>query len=806
MHLVPTSGRGCWWRRFMDKPQAPRILWTAVFILVFTSSFFFSGRNYAGIDLDSSWGAVMEYAAERNLQFGVDVIFTTGPLGFLNIYSSTGKLLAAKAAFAFLWSTVISLAVIGLARRINGPWKLLFIIWILVFSNVGALEDHAYLVLAYAGMLWLGLISIPLWAAFLFLIAVGILALVKFTFFLATSALVAIIITFRLLKRNITGGLTVLAVAVGLLLLFWAGSGQRISGLPDWIRWSLEITSGYSLAMGSLPVEAVLLLCLSACLILLAGIMILVVRNRRDYARLGFLTLLSLLMFLSWKHGFVRASDHVFWFIAFVPAGFGFLVSTPVAGSLPARSLRSLGLMYALATLLCLGAGEMQARGWLLEKTAGWPMHMETKAKLIRDLFRAPGEYPFPQSPEQMRRAQEDARLPGTRTWVGAATVDVFNYLQMPAIFSKLNYTPRPVIQGYSAYTPLLQEVNLDYYRSDRRPRFVLFNMETIDLRFPTLDDARLLPFLLNNYLPVAQEAGFLLLEEAVNPPEQPDWQLVAEEDIAFGQALDISRWNHDPVFLGVEIRPSIWGQIARFLYRPPIVTARCSLDNAVADYRLIPSMASSGFLVSPLLVRNEDVLDLLRDAPTKRIQTITFVRPARLEEFRRLIHVRVFRSPDFLRSIRNSGMDASAMLRLKYPMFSIPPSSVEAMEDPRTTQFYASPALLVHAPGKITLPVPAGATELSGHFGILDYAYADGRITDGVEFSFVGEGKDGIQRLLFTRLARPLENPSDRGRLSFKIPVDSRRDARIILITGVGPKNDGSWDLSVWSSVKFDR
>ena len=103
---------------------------------------------------------------------------------------------------------------------------------------------------------------------------------------------------------------------------------------------------------------------------------------------------------------------------------------------------------------------------------------------------------------------------------VGHSSIDVFNYRQGVALLNDLNYRPRPVIQGYTAYTPDLLRANLDFYRSASRPSYVLFSLETIDGRFPTLDDALLLPYILENYQPVLAEHRFLLMDVRQGRPE----------------------------------------------------------------------------------------------------------------------------------------------------------------------------------------------------------------------------------------------------------------------------------------------
>ena len=60
--------------------------------------------------------------------------------------------------------------------------------------------------------------------------------------------------------------------------------------------------------------------------------------------------------------------------------------------------------------------------------------------------------------------------LPQIKRTIGQSTVDVFGYGQSLAIANDLNYTPRPIFQGYSAYTPALVKANADFYRSAGAP------------------------------------------------------------------------------------------------------------------------------------------------------------------------------------------------------------------------------------------------------------------------------------------------------------------------------------------------
>ena len=163
-----------------------------------------------------------------------------------------------------------------------------------------------------------------------------------------------------------------------------------------------------------------------------------------------------------------------------------------------------------------------------------------------------------------------------------------------------MNYQPRPVIQGFVAYTPALQSLNEEYFRSAGRPHFVMLCQQATDGRFPTLEDSAALNYVLNNYVPVARDGRFLVLQQRT--AEDPAFQLVHEEHVHFGEKLDLRPWAQGPLFMSVVITPSLLGRFATFLYQQQPLYMRVSRDQTEERYRIVPSMAEQPFLVNPLL------------------------------------------------------------------------------------------------------------------------------------------------------------------------------------------------------------
>ena len=233
---------------------------------------------------------------------------------------------------------------------------------------------------------------------------------------------------------------------------------------------------------------------------------------------------------------------------------------------------------------------------------------------------------------------------------IGNESVDVMNYLLLAAVVNEMNYQPRPVIQGFVAYTPALQSLNEEYFRSAGRPHFVMLCQQATDGRFPTLEDSAALNYVLNNYVPVARDGRFLILQQRT--AEDPAFQLVHEENLHFGEKLDLRPWAQGPLFMSVAIAPSLLGRAATFLYQQHPLYMRVARGQAEERYRIVPSMAERPFLVNPLLNSNYDVMNLYASHPGKEPESVTFERPRQGSfEFRDHLTVRLYTAPAFLRA-----------------------------------------------------------------------------------------------------------------------------------------------------------
>jgi hypothetical protein len=145
-----------------------------------------------------------------------------------------------------------------------------------------------------------------------------------------------------------------------------------------------------------------------------------------------------------------------------------------------------------------------------------------------------------------------------------------------------------------------LIDLNTAFYSSTKAPEYVLFKQQTIDDRFPTLDDAGVLKQLLYHYKPVLEENGYFLWKRI--QPAAPIQSLASVTDsLAFDSEHTIPA--NEMSWVALEIKPSLLGRAVNLFYRPPEVAIRVTDSlGRQSDSRLVPSMASSGFIISPSL------------------------------------------------------------------------------------------------------------------------------------------------------------------------------------------------------------
>lgn len=594
----------------------------AIVPFIFLSAFWPSGTEASTPALlDYSWQLVLEYAFQRGLGFGRDLIYTYGPLGFLDAEVSRGHLLPFRIVFAAVWAGIVAGTAFSLTKDLPRPIRWFFIAWTGVFSTLGGLELHIYQVFGYCA--WQILFgpkrrgTVILWS----LICFAFLSLIKFTMLVAAGTTIAICTIVKLAERKYGKAASLTG---GYVLLLWAGwmaVGQKMSLLIPWLQGGSEIARGYALAMSYLEGSPVVYFCFAA----MAGMFIMLglslFSSDLRPARLGFVACLSCYAFLCWKHAVIRPDpEHFYWLFVPLPLLCCFLwLPKPDFFPLgPKRWIATAGLF--LTIISCLIGMETGNQGVVVQRLLGLPRYLVIQAACVKDLLT--GHY------DKVYAAQQQVAKPWVpdistiRRQVKDEPIDVFNYQQWVAIETGLNYVPRPVMQGYQAYTPYLADINGAFYNGPRAPAFVLMNMETIDNRFPTLDDPRVFAALLLEYRPVLSGHSFILLQRSNPVPFR--LEPVLKRSLRFGESVDVSPWAGSMLFLRIYMKPSAAVTASRFIFKEPLVTMNVNCGNGTKEFRFIPIMGTTPFLLSPLIESNQDMLNVYEGDYTKQLQSFS--------------------------------------------------------------------------------------------------------------------------------------------------------------------------------------
>jgi len=515
---------------------------------------------------------------------------------------------------------------LSIAGSLNRKLCLIFLLWFATLATYVDMEQNIYFIMAWCS---LRMINANRWAMAILVLPLFLayLSLIKFTFLLATVIALLICTMYLSLKDRTKIAAAISVSYLAALALLWKITGQELGDIGQWLRGSLEITSGYVEAMSSTPETVTLVL--SFCTLFIFCFMLIFSAFKKILAPVECLPLLLLLLFafLSWKLGFVRADEqHISRFFISFPLITGLILAdTGKAGS-PVSAGKPLLISFIAIMALSITVFHLQAKGRNFFKLAvlNFTASIETNSEQLMKI--ATGRYKECFTDFQTRSVTEG--FPIIRSLVGDNSIDVISSISWIAMENRLNYRPRPVNQGNATYTPYLQNLNLSFLKSAHRPDWIVAKMDSIDDKLPVMEDALLFPWIIRNYNLKWSDNSTLLLKLKPFSPTTPSKELISERVISFGQPIVFSG-NYDfPVILQVEVEPTFLGKLAGLLYHRPPLSMTLEFGKQKVTKRFVPSMAREGFLIQPLLFNVYDVKSYYR-GDMRMVERIYFGIPA---------------------------------------------------------------------------------------------------------------------------------------------------------------------------------
>jgi hypothetical protein len=556
--------------------------------------------------MDPSWQYALNTAIQKNYVIGKDFVFTYGPLGFL----STGLplYLADHGLGIVVYKAVLFAALSGIGiyavRSAGSIWQKAAIL--LIYGLAGRLYSYEssvyYMMLFLAFLLW----HQKKQKDALLYIALAF-ACINFYIKLNTGLFLLVLLgmyTLALCVRRQLGWIKLLAMAVCGGLLLAAIAWLTNTNLALYVTNGFEIVrhfaaaESYSVSPGSATF-------LSAMGILL-GFVALVIAYLLQKKAQGFAWLNSIMMagclFVAYKQGFVRGSyNHQVSFFA--------------------SSLLLLLIFFALVN---------GREASLLQQVSGIAILVLAAFSILEI-----GIYGFGFSPLKDLYVADDARVSyipdRIKRQVGQASIDLFPFEAMHVYYNRLNYAPRPVPQGYQAYSQKLDSINAAYYQQPTAPEFVMMAKGSIDNRHPFWDEYQTKLAIRANYtitdsLLLPDRPGqvpvlyWLLKRKVSSQPagtKMPAQVTGRSWQQSIADPIDCSAFPQDAL-LKITMQPNYKGHLLAFLFQPTILVCHMQYANGTASqYDAIAPIFAAGIPVGCKLESNEDIAAFLRQQPS---------------------------------------------------------------------------------------------------------------------------------------------------------------------------------------------
>ncbi|HRI80888.1 MAG TPA: hypothetical protein PLF88_00475 [Opitutaceae bacterium] len=754
----------------------------------------FTLPQFPAMELDASWRMAIGHFFMEGRQFGTEVVFTYGPLGWAMGKTYWGSHWGALIGWHVVQAVVFTAVVFWHAYRLTGYSRVFFFVFFFLLGLTYQDAMHQT-IMAFAGLELIRRSHTPWrWSSLALIALLVVLSLVKFTNLLLGFFLVLMAGALGLWSTRRAAALVVPGVFLGLFILGWAACGQNPLNLPAYFISSWQISQGYQDAMGLScpPGQLYRGLTVAGLVVAYLGLNFFTATDR---IRNGALTIGALaLLYLNWKHGYIRADGHQigFYYAALmVIVGAPLLLEdSPVWRWLKQTLLVAAGLLAVISCDLVLPG---LVRGTLdnAQRTVNQHTGFFLGANHGRAIYE--GKWEAERNNYDLRKVRET---------VGRSSLDVLGFEQAIALYNRFNYQPRPIFQGYSAYTPYLARLNHDYYASDRAPEFVLFKLQTLDGRLAMMDDPHVLRLLVQRYTYLFSEQGFALWARKSGEFDASAFEPtpIREAKARLGEDISLEDLSDRNIWVEIDYRFNLLGKLRRFLFRPPLVNLRIIDDKGRESVHRLPQpIGRAGFMLNPVV---DDMLSYMHAAggnPPRRAARIRVETAAQnIDCLAKDVAVRFYSLP-----ASDAGKDYfKSADRAKFHMFSEAPISYEALNPPNEDIIDQRAVMIMHAPSQMTFEVPAGATMLQGDFGFVTGAYTMGGRTNGAIFTVYWT--DGAERIvLHERHLNPVANLNDRGlqHFSSKLPKGT---GHVTMRIDPGEHGEYAFDWTGWTGIEF--
>lgn len=397
----------------------------------------------------------------------------------------------------------------------------------------------------------------------------------------------------------------------------------------DYLKTSLEVSSGYSSAMSIVTSPKELGLAISVLVVISILISMIAIQGSIELSIALFFTLA-----LAFKHGFVRQDVHILLFAA----------STPVISALCISKIRRFRFqriayfinLYVLMIAIIFHIGAIFHYAIKFPIKIGYFINSEiTPSKVISNLSYLSDFSSFQSSVKAKSAANlSEVKLPeDVLSLVKDKTVDVIPWELSLVEANKLNWKPTPNLQSYAAYTTALDNINLESFFKKSRD-YIFDNFSSIDGRHPFFDQPKTFFYVFCNYKLSSDIPDFINTSSLNNLMILEKRKSSICSASTGGKSSSIP-WNTSQVIEAgdglitrakVKFNYSTFGKIYKTLFRSPPVMMEVTYINGITNsYRIIPENSDNGVIVSHLPKDDSEAMSFFRGQLPGQVKSFSF-------------------------------------------------------------------------------------------------------------------------------------------------------------------------------------
>jgi hypothetical protein len=543
--------------------------------------------------LDPSWAYAMNIVISQGWSIGEHVVFTFGPYApvvtktfhpdlygmtmLASLYLAASFFLISHCVFKSSWIWVRIGFILTLWSVFYFPDTLFYIYFLMFYVYVGMNIANN------RPLSWFDKLTFVLGSS-----CFGMIALIKGSLLIGCFLTISLSAYAICISSNYKRAVAVVLIPLFSLMFFWLAASQDFESLPNYFSSLIPIVLGYTEAMSSKGSLTEIYYYLASGFLII--VLLMLFSKGVIFIRFLLIIMFSLIIFLVFKSGFVRHDAH-----ALIASSTLLLISI-LAASLIAKRASIILLFLSFFSWYSVSINYTY-----FASVNPFVIINDRYVSALRGLRTQLDDYSELEKKylSAIKNLKNEGQLLDLK-----GTVDIYSYDQSYLIASGNIWNPRPIFQSYSAYTKSLLEKNRDHLLGENSPDNIIFKIQPIDGRLPSLEDGVSWPVLLAKYRPTKLLQESLYLERRVDAiiPQGEFTKRIDAGVYQIGESIQLPG-KSDLLFATIKLKKSIGGKLVNTLFKPSQLEIKLVLDDdSVYSYRMISGMAESGFFISPLI------------------------------------------------------------------------------------------------------------------------------------------------------------------------------------------------------------